>query len=109
MNCGNYRGIKLMCHSMKLFERVHINRLRNIVSISEEQFGFMKGKSTTDDIFLLRQLQERYRDIQQDLPFIFIDLGKAYGKNCIGVRETRGYQYIRLVKNMYYQCEIDVS
>ena len=40
VNCGNY--IKLMCHSMKLCERVHENRLRNIVSISEEQFGFMK-------------------------------------------------------------------
>ena len=35
-NCGNYRGIKLMCHSMKLYEKVHANRLRNIVSISEE-------------------------------------------------------------------------
>ena len=32
MNCGNYRNIKLMCHSMKLYERVHDNRLRNIVS-----------------------------------------------------------------------------
>ena len=27
MNCGNYRGITLMCHSMKLYERVHENRL----------------------------------------------------------------------------------
>ena len=58
MNSGNYRGIKLMCHSVKLYERVHENRLRNIVSISEEQFGFMKGKSTTDAIFALRQVQE---------------------------------------------------
>ena len=41
MNCGNYRGIKLMCLIMKLYERVHENRLRNIVSISEEQFGFV--------------------------------------------------------------------
>ena len=52
MNYGNYRGITLMCHSMKLFQRVHDNRLRNIVSISEEQFGFLKGKYTTDAIFL---------------------------------------------------------
>ena len=51
MNCGNYRGIKLMFHSMQLYERVHENRLRVIVSISEEQFGFVKGKSTTDTIF----------------------------------------------------------
>ena len=42
LNCGNYRGIKLMCHSMKLYERVHENRLRNIVSISEEQFVCVK-------------------------------------------------------------------
>ena len=56
MNCGNYRGIKLMCHSMKLYERVHENRLRNIVSISDEEFVFVKGKSTTDAIFALRQL-----------------------------------------------------
>ena len=60
MNCGNYRVIKLMYHSMKLYERVHENRLRNSVSISEEQFGFVNGKSTTDAIFALRQLQERY-------------------------------------------------
>ena len=32
MNCGNYRGIKPMCHSMKVYERVHQNRLRNIAS-----------------------------------------------------------------------------
>ena len=80
MNCGNYRGIKLMCHSMKLYERVHENRLRNIVSLSDEQFGFVKGKSTTDDIFALRQLQERYREGQQDLHCVFIDLEKAYDR-----------------------------
>jgi len=62
MECGNYRGIKLMSHSMKLYERVQESRLRNIVEISEEQFGFMKGKSTTDAIFVLRQLQEKFRE-----------------------------------------------
>ncbi|XP_069994144.1 uncharacterized protein [Penaeus vannamei] len=61
MECGNNRGIKLMSHSMKLYERVQESRLRNIVEISEEQFGFMKGKSTTDAIFVLRQLQEKFR------------------------------------------------
>ena len=75
---GNYRGIKLMCHIVKLYERVHENRPRNIVSISEEQFGFVKGKSTADVIFALRQLQERYRERQQDLQCVFIDLEKAY-------------------------------
>ena len=80
MNCGNYRGIKLMCHRVNLYERVHENRLRNIVSISEEQFGLVKVKSTTDAIFALRQLQERYREGQQDLHCVFSDLEKAYDK-----------------------------
>ena len=67
VNCGNYRGIKLMCHSTKLYERVHENRPSNIVSISEEQFGFVKGTSTTDAMFALRQLQERFGEGQQAL------------------------------------------
>ena len=74
-------------------ERVHENRLRNIVSISEEQFGFVKGKSTTDAIFALRQLQERYKKGQQYLHCVFIDLEKptteSRGKNCIGACDTR--------------------
>ena len=71
VKCGNYRGIKQMCHSMKLYERVHENRLRNIVSISEEQFRFGKVQSTTDAIFALRQLQERYREGQQEEETLF--------------------------------------
>ena len=59
---------------MKLCERMHGNRMGNIVSISEEQFGFVKGKSTTDAIVVLslRQLQERYREGQQYLIIIII-------------------------------------
>ena len=84
MNRGNYRGIKLMCHSMKLSERMHDNRLRNIVSISEEQFGFVKGKSTTNAMFALRQLQERYREGQQDLHCVLIDLEKSLRQSSEG-------------------------
>ena len=69
-----------MCHSMKLYERVHENRLRNIVSITDEQFGFEKGNSTTYAMFALRQLQERYREGHQDLYCVFIDLEKAYDR-----------------------------
>ncbi|XP_065322098.1 uncharacterized protein LOC135929442 [Gordionus sp. m RMFG-2023] len=36
--CGNYRGIKLTCHSLKLMERILVTRLKNEVKISANQF-----------------------------------------------------------------------
>ncbi|XP_069995985.1 uncharacterized protein [Penaeus vannamei] len=71
MECGNYRGIKLISHSMKLNERVQESRLRNIAEVSEEQFGFMKGKSTIGAIFVLRQLQEKFREVQEELQCVY--------------------------------------
>ena len=37
----------------------------------------MKGKSTTDATFAVRQLQEKYREGQQDLHCVWIDLEKS--------------------------------
>ena len=51
-----------MTHSMKLWERAIEARLRDIVPICAQQFGFMLRKSTTDAIFALRVLIEKYRD-----------------------------------------------
>ena len=51
MNCGNYRGIKLLSHTMKLWERIIDQRLRDIVRISDGHFGFKPGVGTTDAIF----------------------------------------------------------
>ena len=58
LECNNYRGITLMCHSMKLWERLMAARLRQITSIDNTQYGCRPGKSTTEPIFILRILQE---------------------------------------------------
>ena len=42
----NYQGIKLMNHSMKLWEGVMEARIRKVVTIAEQQFGFMPRRST---------------------------------------------------------------
>ncbi|KAK3543950.1 hypothetical protein QTP70_031858, partial [Hemibagrus guttatus] len=60
-SCSNYRGIKLMSHTMKLWGRVVEARLRKVVEICEQQYDFMPRKSTTDAIFALRILMEKYR------------------------------------------------
>ncbi|KAK2921479.1 hypothetical protein Q8A73_000964 [Channa argus] len=66
-SCGNYRGIKLISHTMKLWERVVEARLRAEVSICEQQYGFMPRKSTTDAVFALRMLMEKYREGHREL------------------------------------------
>jgi hypothetical protein len=60
-SCTNYRGIKLMSHTMKFWERVIEHRLRKLTTVFKNQFGFMPGRSTMEAIFLIRQLMERHR------------------------------------------------
>ncbi|GJX72808.1 retrovirus-related pol polyprotein LINE-1 [Tanacetum coccineum] len=59
-------------------ERVVERRLRRETSVSENQFGFMPGRSSIDEIHLIRSLMEKYRERQRDLHLAFIDLEKAY-------------------------------
>jgi len=48
--------------------------------IDDMQFGFVKGKGTTDAIFIVRQMQEKFRAKGKKLYFGFVDLGKAFDR-----------------------------
>ncbi|KAF1867871.1 hypothetical protein Lal_00012767 [Lupinus albus] len=53
-NCANYKAIKLMSHTMKIWKRIIELRLRQEMNITENQFGFMSERSTIKTIYLLR-------------------------------------------------------
>uniref|UniRef100_A0A0V0H2U9 Putative ovule protein n=1 Tax=Solanum chacoense TaxID=4108 RepID=A0A0V0H2U9_SOLCH len=58
----NLPFIKILGHTMKVWERGLELRVRKIVTISENQFGFMPGCSTTVAIHLVRRLVEQYKE-----------------------------------------------
>ena len=79
--CGNYRGIKLLEHGLKILERILDKRIdpkQDGRKIDPRQFGFMPGKSTVDAIFIVRQLVDKRIDGNSAVFCGFVDLEKAY-------------------------------
>ena len=80
-----------MIHTMKVWERIIEARLRDRVEISKQQYGFMPGKETTDAMFALKMLMEKYREGQRELYCVFVNLEKAYER----VPQEELYEKIR--------------
>jgi len=77
---GSYRGIKLLKHTMKVVERIVEHKIRQQIDIDDMQFGFMKGKGTTDAIFIVRQMHKKFTAKGKKLYFGFVDLEKAFDR-----------------------------
>ena len=50
------------------------------MSIDNIQIGFMRGKGTTDAIFIMRQVQEKHQANKKKLYYAFADLEKAFDR-----------------------------
>ena len=60
--CQNYRTISLISHPSKVMLKLILNRLKPPAEkiVAEEQAGFRAGRSTTEQIFNLRILCEKF-------------------------------------------------
>jgi len=59
--CGTFREIKLLEHAIKVVETIFEHRIQQQIGIDDMQLGFMKRKGTADAIFIVRQMQEKFR------------------------------------------------
>jgi sorting nexin-29 len=61
LNCSNYRGVTLLSVAYKVFSGILQRRLSCYAGeiLGEYQCGFRPGRSTTDQIFVMRQSMEK--------------------------------------------------
>ena len=89
--------------------KIILNRLKPHAEkiIAEEQAGFRARRSTTEQIFNLRILCEKYLQHQQDLYHVFIDIKKAFNRVWHAALWATMKKYnistnpIRAIKNLY--------
>ena len=77
-NPDNYRGITLLNTALKLFTKVILSKLLNYIQPREEQQGFRKNRSTTDAIFILRQIVEKSIQFNHPTYLCFVELKKSF-------------------------------
>ena len=77
---SNYRGLKLTEHVLKVVEQIIEVIIHVAVNVDDMQFGFMPGRGTTDAIFVLRQIREKYIRKNRNLYFAFVDLEETFDK-----------------------------
>ena len=109
--CESHRGIKLISHTMKIWERIIEARLIDSIEISKQQYGFMPGKGTTDAMFAVRMLMEKYSEGQRELHCVFVNLEKTYDRlpreqlwHCMR-KSGMAEKYVPLVQDMYEGSE----
>ena len=64
-------------HVMKVLERLVEKKVKSKGTLDSMQCGFTAGKGTTDAIFIVRQMQEKYLAKKKELWMAFVDLEKA--------------------------------
>jgi hypothetical protein len=79
-DCCNYRGISLLSASYKTLSNILLSRLTPHVDeiIGDHQCGFRRNRSTTDQIFCIRQILEKKWEYNRTVHQLFTDFSKAY-------------------------------
>ena len=114
-DANNYRGITLLSCLSKIFTAILNKRIVTFCKdnnvISDAQFGFQKGKSTVDAIFILTTLIQKYLNENKRLYCAFVDFKKAFDcvyRNALWLKlYKQGIQgkLLRIIRDMYQKVK----
>lgn len=115
--CGEHRTISLISHAAKILLRIMNRRLTKIMeeNVSEEQFGFRKGKGTREAIGVIRMIGERCIERGKGLSLCFIDMEKAFDRvlwdKLFQILKDKGMDWKdrRLIKDLYMRQKAAVN
>ena len=115
--CDNYRGITLLSTPSKVFARVLINRIYDGVDakLRKEQAGFRRGRGTTEQIFVLRNIIEQSIEWNATVYVNFVDFEKAFDSvhqdSLWKIMKTYGIpdKIIKMVQLLYEDNECTVA
>lgn len=116
-NCENYRGISLLNIIYKIYVKIINNRIKTIseVLLKEEQSGFRKGRSCSDNVFSIKRILEKRREVNLETHIAFIDFEKAFDsvvRNKLwDIMYKNGYpkHLVETVKSLYKNTRIIIN
>jgi hypothetical protein len=118
-NTNNFRGTTITSSLGKLFNRILNNRLecfRNNSNLKrKEQIAYEKGKRTTDHLFTLYTLLEKYNTSKNNMYACFIDMRKAFDtviheSVLLKLLNTNvNGNFYKLIKSMYENVNLSVK
>ena len=82
LDAANYSPISLLCSINKLYAGMLQTRIANAIDddISNVQFGFRTGRSTSNPSACVRRLLDRAEASTNPMCFTFLDWGKAFDR-----------------------------
>ncbi|KAF6198411.1 hypothetical protein GE061_008159 [Apolygus lucorum] len=102
--CQNYRGITLLNVAYKILSNILLSWLKVYSEqvLLEYQCGFRSGRSTVDQMFVLRQALDKCYELGTDVHLLFIDYRQAFdrvNRNQLG-RALQSFRIPQKLTNM---------
>ena len=111
--CKNCRGISLLSIPGKVYGRILIEKVRSQTEglIGEEQCVFRSGRGCVDQVFVMKQMSEKFVDKNISLCVAYMDLEKAYDRidreamwRVLGMHGING-QLLKVIQSLYEKSE----